>query len=132
MEHRQLGGNKFMVCHSRNQPHDSISQKLYLQKDMHYTFSAWFQVSEGEVPVTAYIKTSSSYKFVGAVVAESKCWSMLKGGFTADESTPAELYFESNHTSIEIWVDSVSLQPFTQEEWNSHQDQSIEKVNCLP
>ncbi|KAJ0009962.1 hypothetical protein Pint_33677 [Pistacia integerrima] len=82
MEHRQLGGNKFMVCHSRNQPHDSISQKLYLQKDMHYTFSAWFQVSEGEVPVTAYIKTSSSYKFVGAVVAESKCWSMLKGGFT--------------------------------------------------
>ncbi|KAJ0077813.1 hypothetical protein Patl1_37410 [Pistacia atlantica] len=91
MEHRQLGGNKFMVCHSRNQPHDSISQKLYLQKDMHYTFSAWFQVSEGEVPVTAYIKTSSSYKFFGAVVAESKCWSMLKGGFTADESTPAEL-----------------------------------------
>ncbi|XP_031249946.1 endo-1,4-beta-xylanase 5-like [Pistacia vera] len=127
MEHRQLGGNKFLVCHSRNQPHDSISQKLYLQKDMHYTFSAWFQVSEGEVPVRAFIKTSSGSKFVGAVVAESKCWSMLKGGFTADESTPAELSFESNHTSIEIWVDSVSLQPFTREEWNSHQDQSIEK-----
>ncbi|XP_044508811.1 endo-1,4-beta-xylanase 5-like [Mangifera indica] len=127
MEHRQAGGNKFMVCHSRNQPHDSIAQRLYLHKNLHYTLSAWFQVSEGEVPISVYIKTISGKKFAGAVVAESKCWSMLKGGFTADESGTAELYFKSNHTSVEIWVDSISLQPFTQEEWNSHQDQSTEK-----
>ncbi|KFK40660.1 hypothetical protein AALP_AA2G025200 [Arabis alpina] len=53
---------------------------------------------------------------------------MLKGGLTVDESGPAELYFESEDTMVEIWVDSVSLQPFTQEEWNSHQEQSIIKA----
>ncbi|PPR92395.1 hypothetical protein GOBAR_AA28288 [Gossypium barbadense] len=34
---------------------------------------------------------------------------------------------QSKNTSIEIWVDSISLQPFTTEEWASHQDQSIKK-----
>lgn len=29
---------------------------------------------------------------------------------------------------VEIWVDSVSLQPFTQEQWRAHQDEAIEKV----
>ncbi|GMN37907.1 hypothetical protein TIFTF001_007199 [Ficus carica] len=28
---------------------------------------------------------------------------------------------------VEIWVDSVSLQPFTKKQWRSHQDQSINK-----
>ncbi|KAJ4716143.1 endo-1,4-beta-xylanase-like [Melia azedarach] len=53
---------------------------------------------------------------------------MLKGGLTADALGIAGLYFESKNTSVEIWVDSISLQPFNQEEWNSHQQQSIEKV----
>ncbi|KAL6195342.1 hypothetical protein ACLB2K_030961 [Fragaria x ananassa] len=59
--------------------------------------------------------------------AESNCWSMMKGGLTVNASGPAELYFESKNTSVEIWVDSVSLQPFTEKEWKSHHDQSIEK-----
>lgn len=29
----------------------------------------------------------------------------------------------------EIWVDNVSLQPFTEEQWRSHQEQRISKVN---
>ena len=37
----------------------------------------------------------------------------------------------SNDTSVEIWVDSVSLQPFTKEEWRTHQDQSVEKVKAI-
>ncbi|KAF9624897.1 hypothetical protein IFM89_015519 [Coptis chinensis] len=53
---------------------------------------------------------------------------MLKGGLTVDSSGPAELYFESNNTRVEIWADNVSLQPFTKEQWRSHQDQSIEKA----
>ncbi|KAF3435562.1 hypothetical protein FNV43_RR22651 [Rhamnella rubrinervis] len=53
---------------------------------------------------------------------------MLKGGITVDVSGPAHLYFESKNTTVEIWVDSVSLQPFTQKQWKSHQDLSIEKV----
>ncbi|XP_022725061.1 uncharacterized protein LOC111281644 [Durio zibethinus] len=128
MKHIELAGNKFVATHGRNQPSDSISQKLYLQNEMLYSFSAWIQVSEGNAPVAAVFKTATGFKHAGAVVAESKCWSMLKGGFTSDASGPAELYFESKNTSVEIWVDSISLQPFTQEEWTSHQDQGIKKV----
>ncbi|CAK7330163.1 unnamed protein product [Dovyalis caffra] len=105
-----------------------MSQKLYLKKNHLYTFSAWIQVSQGNVQVKAIFKTASGFKYAGAVVAESKCWSMLKGGLTVNTSGPAELYFESKNTSVEIWVDSISLQPFTEKEWRSHQEQSIEKT----
>ncbi|KAL5788072.1 hypothetical protein ACOSP7_005021 [Xanthoceras sorbifolium] len=127
-EHRASGGNKFIVAYSRNKPHDSVSQKLYMQKNMLYTFSAWLQLSEGKFPVTAIFKTSNGIRHAGSVIAESGCWSMLKGGLTVNASGPVEIYFESNNTSVEIWVDSVSLQPFTKEEWRSHQDESIEKT----
>ncbi|CAN6687942.1 unnamed protein product [Malus baccata var. baccata] len=39
IQHRESEGNKFIVAHSRNQPHDSISQKTYLQRSKLYTFS---------------------------------------------------------------------------------------------
>ncbi|CAN8268318.1 unnamed protein product [Cochlearia groenlandica] len=53
---------------------------------------------------------------------------MLKGGISVNESGPADLYFESEDTTVDIWVDSISLQPFTQAEWNSHQEQSIHNL----
>ncbi|XP_043688030.1 endo-1,4-beta-xylanase 5-like [Telopea speciosissima] len=121
-------GNSFIVAHSRNKPSDSFSQKLYLLKDMLYTFSAWVQVVEGTVPVTAVFSTRcDGFIHAGAVVAESGCWSMLKGGLTVNSSGPVELYFETKNTTVEIWVDSVSLQPFTKDQWRAHQDQSVEK-----
>lgn len=55
---------------------------------------AWLQVNKGKAPVKAVFKKNGEYKHAGSVVAESKCWSMLKGGLTVDESGPAELYFE--------------------------------------
>ncbi|XP_018448450.1 endo-1,4-beta-xylanase 5-like [Raphanus sativus] len=121
----EMGGNKFVIARGRNQSNDSVSQKVYLEKGLLYTFSAWLQVSQGNSPVKAVFKKSGENKLAGSVIAESKCWSMLKGGLTVDESGPADLYFESEDTTAEIWVDSVSLQPFTQEEWNSHQEQII-------
>ncbi|KAF5187356.1 endo-1,4-beta-xylanase-like, partial [Thalictrum thalictroides] len=93
-----------------------------------YTFSAWIQVSEGKEAVTAVVKMTKAYEIVGTVFADSGCWSMLKGGISVDSSGPAELYFESKNTSVEIRADSISLQPFTKEQWRSHQDESIEKV----
>ncbi|KAM7253941.1 hypothetical protein ACFE04_031623 [Oxalis oulophora] len=128
IEHRESSGNKYIVAHSRNQSHDSLSQKVYLRKDRLYTFSAWLQVSYGEAPVTAVFKTASGFIPAGAIVAEANCWSMLKGGLTVNVSGPTQLYFESKNTFVEIWVDNISLQPFTEEEWKSHQDQSIEKA----
>ncbi|KAG7545178.1 Glycoside hydrolase family 10 domain [Arabidopsis suecica] len=127
VDFRKIGNHKFVVARDRKQPYDSVSQKVYLEKGLLYTFSAWLQVSKGKAPVKAVFKKNGEYKHAGSVVAESKCWSMLKGGLTVDESGPAELYFESEDTTVEIWVDSVSLQPFTQEEWNSHHEQSIQK-----
>ncbi|KAM7275187.1 hypothetical protein ACFE04_017053 [Oxalis oulophora] len=84
-------------------------------------------INHGEAPVTAVFKTVSGFIPAGAIVAEANCWSMLKGGLTVNFSSLAQLYFESKNTSVEIWVDSIFLQPFTEEEWKSHQDQSIEK-----
>lgn len=56
---------------------------------------AWIQVSSGSnVTVTAVFKTSTGFKHAGSTIAESNCWSMLKGGLTVDESGPAQLYFE--------------------------------------
>ncbi|XXG48759.1 hypothetical protein AAC387_Pa02g3119 [Persea americana] len=122
------GGNNFIVAHSRKEPYDSFSQKLYMKKELLYTFSAWIQVSEGKAPVTAVFKTASGFMNAGTVRAEAGCWSMLKVGLTVNVSGPAEVYFESKNIGVEIWVDSVSLQPFTQEQWRSHQDESIEKA----
>ncbi|XP_057965323.1 endo-1,4-beta-xylanase 5-like [Malania oleifera] len=124
------GRNKFIVAHSRNNPFDSFSQKFFLRSGHHYTFSAWLQVSgAGKAAVAAVFKTKTGYKPAGAIVAESGCWSMLKGGVTMDApSSTAHLYFENKNTSVEIWADSISFQPFTDEEWRSHHQQSIEKT----
>ncbi|XP_058772211.1 endo-1,4-beta-xylanase 5-like [Vicia villosa] len=128
IEHRESLGNKFVVAHSRKQPYDSVSQKIFLRKGLHYTLSAWIRTTEENVAVTAVVKTSKAYKFGGAIYAHSNCWSMLKGGLIADTTEEAQLYFESNNTSVEIWIDNISLQPFTKKQWMSHQRQSIEKA----
>ena len=47
-------------------------------------------MSSGNVTVTAVFSTSTA----GSTIAESNCWSMLKGGLIVDESGPAQLYFE--------------------------------------
>ncbi|WCJ17975.1 Endo-1 4-beta-xylanase 4 [Euphorbia peplus] len=128
IEHRESNGNKFIVAHNRPDPHSSVSQTFDLLKKKLYTFSAWIQVSGGSnVPVRAVFSTQEGYKHAGVVVAKSKCWSMLKGGLSVDTSGSAQLYFESNNTKVEIWVDSVSLQPFSEKEWKSHQHQHAEK-----
>ncbi|KNA24697.1 hypothetical protein SOVF_012790 [Spinacia oleracea] len=123
-----LKGNNFIVAHSRRHLYSSVSQKVFLDKDKLYTFSAWIQIKgKKNTPVTAMFKTNEGFKPAGSVEAQEGCWSMLKGGITVDSSGPTEFYFQSNDTSVDILVDSVSLQPFTQEEWRSHQDLNIDK-----
>ncbi|KAL3730246.1 hypothetical protein ACJRO7_027279 [Eucalyptus globulus] len=121
--------NGFMAAYNRKLPLDSFSQKVLLEKGKFYMFSAWVQVSEGSETVSAVFGTGGG-EFVpgGSVVAEHGCWSLLKGGIAANSSGPVDLLFESKNTSKEIWVDNVSLQPFSKKQWRFHQDQSIEKV----
>ncbi|KAG2401360.1 uncharacterized protein HKW66_Vig0196040 [Vigna angularis] len=94
-------GNRFIVAHNRTQPLDSFSQKVQLQKGMLYTFSAWFQVSEGSDTVSVMFRTKES--------------ELVRGG-------------QSKNSTVEIWADNVSLQPFTKKQWRSQQDASIERV----
>lgn len=75
-----------------------ISSNISLQNGP--TVAAWIQVSEGIAPVTAVLNTSTGLKYAGAIVAESGCWSMVKGGLTVDESGQAELYFEVPFRSL--------------------------------
>ncbi|KAL7082582.1 hypothetical protein ACP275_14G108500 [Erythranthe tilingii] len=128
VEHRESDdGNKYIVASARKQPFHSFSQKFNLEKEKLYTFSAWLQVSHEKADIAAIFKTNTSNVYAGWVTAQNGCWSMVKGGLVVNVSGPAELYFESNNTNVDIWADSISLQPFTQQEWKSHQDQSIEK-----
>lgn len=120
-------GNGYGVARNRTRPYQSVSQKVYLQNDTHYTLSAWLQVSNGSADVRAVVKTDGEFIHAGAVEARSGCWSILKGGLTAPASGAAELYFESNAT-VDIWVDSVSLQPFSREEWAAHHHAAIKSA----
>jgi len=62
-------------------------------------------VSEANVPVTAMVKTTEGFKFGGAIFAEPNCWSMLKGGLTADATGAADLYFEVQF----LWLFSIVI-----------------------
>ncbi|XP_073312451.1 endo-1,4-beta-xylanase 5-like [Primulina huaijiensis] len=129
IEHQESkDGNKYIIALNRSQPFHSFSQIFHLEQDKLYTFSAWLQVSHGEAHIAAMFKTEDSYETAGWVIAHKGCWSMLKGGLLVNASGPAELYFQSDNADVDILADSISLQPFTHEEWKSHQDQSVEKM----
>ncbi|KAF3963221.1 hypothetical protein CMV_012369 [Castanea mollissima] len=121
-------GNSFIVVHNRTHPLDSLSQKVLLEKGKLYSFSAWIQISEGRETVSVLFKTADELVRGGKVIAEHGCWSLLKGGIVANFSTHVEILFESKNTKVDIWVNNVSLQPFTKEQWKSHQDISISKI----
>ncbi|XP_062106871.1 endo-1,4-beta-xylanase 5-like [Humulus lupulus] len=122
-------GNKFIVAHSRTHPYDSLSQQVQVENGKIYTFSAGIQVSEGSEDVTVVFKSKKGHLIHGGTaIAKSGCWTLLKGGMVANFSSPVDIFFQSKNTSVEIWVDSVSLQPFTQKQWRSHQEKSINKV----
>ncbi|XP_022942930.1 uncharacterized protein LOC111447814 [Cucurbita moschata] len=122
--------NTFIVAHKRAHPRDSLYQLVHLRHGKHYSFSAWVRLSEGSAPVAVLFRNSKDGQILhgGETIAKQGCWSLLKGGIVSDFTGHAEVFFESENTSAEIWIDNVSLQPFTKEQWRSHQDRSINKV----
>ncbi|XP_068323154.1 endo-1,4-beta-xylanase 5-like [Pyrus communis] len=122
-------GNRFIVAHNRTHPLDSFSQMVQVEEGKIYSFSASVQVSEGSEIVAVVFKFPNGDIVPGGdVIAEKGCWTLLKGGIVANFTTPIEILFEAENTSVEIWMDNVSLQPFTKDEWRSHQDNSINEV----
>ncbi|KAL6883342.1 hypothetical protein ACP4OV_010756 [Aristida adscensionis] len=130
-------GNKFAVVHGAGgslsnsgnaMPSHSVYQRVHMQSDNHYSLSAWLQVSSGTAHVKAIVKAPNGERVVaGGVTAHAGCWSMLKGGMTAYSSGHGEVYFESD-APVGIWVDSVSLQPFTFDEWDANNRRSADKA----
>ncbi|CAN0920769.1 Endo-1,4-beta-xylanase 5-like [Linum grandiflorum] len=106
---------------------DGDSHKVQFLEGNLYVFSGWIQVSEGSQAVSVVFRTNSGELIPGGkVTAKTGCWSLLKGGIFANFSGPAEILFQSkNTTTADIWIANVSLQPFTMEEWRSHQDKTI-------
>ncbi|KAM3219941.1 endo-1,4-beta-xylanase 5-like [Capsicum annuum] len=122
-------GNNFIVASHRKGPYHGLSQEFQLEKDINYVVSGWLQVSHGDdANVAVIFKPQSGFQHAAWGIAKSGCWSMFKGGLVVNASGPAQLYFETNNATIDIWVDSISVQPFSREEWTSHQNQSIEKI----
>ncbi|GFQ01652.1 endo-1 4-beta-xylanase a [Phtheirospermum japonicum] len=120
-------GNKFIVAYERKRPSHSFAQTFNLEKDKLYTFSAWVQMSDGKADVAAVFKTKTRYEVAGWAPANKSCWTMLKGGLAPKTSGPAHLYFETEGKA-DVWADSISLQSFTHQEWESHQQERIKKV----
>ncbi|KAM3401100.1 hypothetical protein ACQJBY_005722 [Aegilops geniculata] len=123
-------GNNFALASASNngQPSRSVYQKIQMETAHHYSLSAWLQVSSGTAVVRSVFKDpNGAFIAGGATVARSGCWSMLKGGMTAFASGPGELFFEADGR-VDIWVDSVSLQPFSFPEWDEQRRLSAGKT----
>ncbi|PIN02811.1 Endo-1,4-beta-xylanase [Handroanthus impetiginosus] len=129
--HQESNGNNYLAASIISANQTSTIKKFHLEEDKLYTFSAWFQVSKGNAYIQAIFMTQTDNITAGWVAAQEGCWTMLKGGLVVNVTGPAELYFKSHdiNSTAQIWVDNISLQPFTHQEWKSHQDQSIEKQN---
>ncbi|KAI5058265.1 hypothetical protein GOP47_0026435 [Adiantum capillus-veneris] len=127
MQHNQ---NKFVVATSRTSSFNGPSQLLpNLTIGFKYIVSAWLRVegavNESVVKATVMTDGGREVICVGNVVAHNGCWSFLKGGFALDftPTTSAHLYFETPNfkSGMELWLDRVSVQPFSDEEWKSNQ-----------
>ncbi|PUZ42317.1 hypothetical protein GQ55_9G573900 [Panicum hallii var. hallii] len=101
--------------------------KVDLKKDHHYALSAWLKLSKGAGDITAIIVPPDG-KFItaGAIVAQSDCWTLLKGGATAYSEGKGDVFFETNSTA-EIMAESIALQGFSFEEWNAHREEVVAK-----
>jgi len=116
--------------------------------------SAWVKLrneSQRKVGMTFSEKNGRNV-FGGEVMAKRGCWSLLKGGITADFSGPIDIFFEVKElivcsfveisstnvgiytkqsdglAGLEISVQNVRMQRFHKTQWRLQQDQVIEKV----
>ncbi|KAK4340157.1 hypothetical protein RND71_041619 [Anisodus tanguticus] len=122
-------GNKFIVASERKGSYHGFSQMFQLDKEKFYVVSGWVQVNHGDdANVAVIFKTQGGFQHAAWTIAKSGCWSMFKGGLVVNVSGSAQLYFEINNTAIDIWADSISVKSFSQEEWTSHQNQTIKQV----
>ncbi|XP_022749204.1 uncharacterized protein LOC111298742 [Durio zibethinus] len=94
-----------------------------------YCFSTWIRIQgANSALIRASLKTETrTYDCVGTVLAQSGCWSFLKGGFILDSPSNLSLllFQDSDDEDINIEIASASLKSFTDQEWRINQQYII-------
>ncbi|XP_078152414.1 glycosyl hydrolase family 10 protein isoform X2 [Carex rostrata] len=102
-----------------------------LNQSTKYTFSCWIKLEGTDSSlITARLSPDTSgIRCIGTVLAQSGCWSFIKGGFVLESSSQSAVIFFQNadRSAMKISVASGSLQPFSTEQWAMHQQDSIRK-----
>ncbi|KAF0918122.1 hypothetical protein E2562_022708 [Oryza meyeriana var. granulata] len=121
------GGKKLLSAKTKSAPVKGSVLKVELKKDHHYALSAWLQLSKGTGDIRAVLVTpDGKFNTAGVIVAQSGCWTMLKGGATSYAAGKGDLFLETNVTA-EVMAEGMALQPFSFDEWNDHRTESIKK-----
>lgn len=97
-----------------------------------YSFSCWIKIRRGATD-SALLKARLStfdggMKCIGTSIIKRDCWSFLKGGFVLDSTSESSIIFfqiTDGSKIIDISVASASLQPFSVEQWEMQQNNSI-------
>ncbi|KAL9840746.1 Endo-1,4-beta-xylanase 4 [Arabidopsis thaliana] len=132
----------------------NVVEGVDLREGNIYITSAWVKLrneSQRKVGMTFSEKNGRNV-FGGEVMAKRGCWSLLKGGITADFSGPIDIFFEVKElivcsfveisstnvgiyakqsdglAGLEISVQNVRMQRFHKTQWRLQQDQVIEKI----
>ncbi|KAL2346050.1 hypothetical protein Fmac_000050 [Flemingia macrophylla] len=94
-----------------------------------YSFSVWVRVKDSSSAIVrARLETEEeTYDCIGTVSAKRECWSFLKGGFVLDTPSNFSTIFFQNADGKDINIDvaSLSLQPFTKQQWRLNQQYII-------
>ncbi|CAK8569334.1 unnamed protein product [Lathyrus sativus] len=94
-----------------------------------YSFSAWVKVEGSDsVMIRARLEAENdTYNCIGTVSAKRGCWSFLKGGFALNSpsNSSAIIFQNADGKDVDIDIASLSLQPFTKQEWRFNQEYII-------
>ncbi|XP_023641639.1 uncharacterized protein LOC17893013 isoform X2 [Capsella rubella] len=110
---------------------ENVVESVDLEEGNIYSISAWVKLrNENQRKVGMALKGKNGRNvYGGEVMAKKGCWSLLKGGITADFTGHLDIIFEIDGlATAEISVQNVRLQGFNKTQWRLQQDQVIEKI----
>ncbi|XP_058780927.1 endo-1,4-beta-xylanase 5-like [Vicia villosa] len=126
------GGGIFKHNIAQINTNNNMSSSLVvynLKQDTIYSFSAWVRVKGSDsVMIRARLQAEhDTFNCIGTVSAKSGCWSFLKGGFVLNSHSNSSTIIFKNANGKDVGMDitSLSLQPFTKQEWRFNQEYII-------
>ncbi|CAI9104727.1 OLC1v1003463C1 [Oldenlandia corymbosa var. corymbosa] len=96
-----------------------------------WALTAWIKTNYTGISLikAGLITETDAINCTGTVLAQSGCWSFLKGGFLLNSpSNSSLLYFQNSEgKNINVEIASPALQPFSKEQWRLNQKYKINK-----